>query len=82
MDRRDPAPGEQSAVTELGMGIRMLSQKEKRGKIKICLKWMMALEYDLYASEHPPLKSNMEFYIFLLILDRVCLVFISLVKMF
>lgn len=60
----------------------MLSQKEKGGKIKNCLKWMILLECDLYASEHLPLKSNMEFYIFLLMLDRVFLVFISLVKMF
>jgi len=49
----------------------MLSQNKKRGKIKINLKWMMLLKYDLYISEHQPLKSNMEFYVFLLMLDSL-----------
>lgn len=48
----------------------------------ICLKWVPLLEYDLYASEYLPLKSNIELYVFLLMLDGVCLVFISPVKMF
>lgn len=44
MNRRHPVPGEKSAVTELGMRINMLSPKENRGKIKICLKWIMLFE--------------------------------------